>query len=719
MNATTQQQGGYPRAALLSSLGAPVFLIGGWALAQSLQQPDFDPVRESISALAATSTPHRWAMTTALVLTGAMHVVTAWCLPGMRRAGRAVLAAAGVATLAVAALPLPARGEGSPPHTVLAVLAFVLLAAWPWFATDGGARGLLRPAVARPAAVVLLVAVASLALSATLFTSVFGLHERVVAAMLALWPLATAARAWWLAGWPVGSPRSKHILSTAAFTALTLLGGITATNLAPVTAQTAYYQATVSLSPDPRDATTILVPTVFGDITMDFRGAAPGIVAAPQIRQEITEALAQPGMSTQSLQPSGDELAAAVRAAAVQLGVRFLVGAALTAALLLVAHALVRHRRPRRWLVVAASVAALLATVLTAVSIQRTYRVDRQPSFATTGVLTAVQSNLGILGDVEERSAQVAPYLRNLIVLSGALREKYTETALEREVALRMLLVSDIHAANLYPLMRTIVEDERIDVVVDAGDIVNFGSPAELDASDVREGIASLGVPYVYVRGNHDARSELDYAVVDAIASLPNAYVLQPDPERYVELDLGGLRIGGFNDPRWFGDSGTGSAERQQPAREAFIAAFDGRDPVDVLVSHEPWAVRDVPDVGIALHGHMHSQDLEGNRIQAGTFTGGGPFAHFDEQLPGEELTGQPFAFDVLAFDTDCRLSTLTRYRYENLIRGRPAYDDIALVNGSRIDTRPVDEADPRQCRAPTRITQRTVEAVAPGAEQG
>jgi hypothetical protein len=113
----------------------------------------------------------------------------------------------------------------------------------------------------------------------------------------------------------------------------------------------------------------------------------------------------------------------------------------------------------------------------------------------------------------------------------------------------------------------------------------------------------------------------------------------------------------------------------------------------------------------------MHSQALEGNRIQAGTFTGGGPFAHFTEQAPGEELTGQPFAFDVLAFDTDCRLATLTRYQYRNLIRGRPAYDDISLVNGSRVDTRPVDEEDPRECRPPTRITQRTVEAV--DAEEG
>ena len=710
MTDATQSARGYPRAALLSSTAAVLFLIGGWTLAQSVQRPDFDPLRESISALAAIATPNRWVMTTALVLTGLMHVVTAGCLPGMRWQGRAVLAGAGVATVGVAALPLPARGEGSALHTVVAALAFVLLAVWPWFGTHDRAVGLLRPQVARPASIVLLVTVASLAVTLVLPAGVFGLHERLVVGALVLWPAATAAVAWWRAGWPVGAPHSKHILSTVAFTAIALLGGITATNLAPVTAQTQYYQATVSLSPDPREATNILVPTVFGDITLNFRGLAPGIVASPQIRQEITEALARPGMSASSLQPSSEELAEAVRSAAVQIGIRFLAGAVGAMVLMLVAFVLVRHRRPRRWLVASATTAALAATTMAAISMQRTYRVDREPTFATTGVLTAVQSNIGIFGDVEERSAQVAPYLRNLIVLSEALQEKYTETSLEREVALRVLLVSDVHASNLYPLMRSIVEEEEIDLVVDAGDIVNFGSPAELDASDIREGIASLEVPYVFVRGNHDARSELDYGVVDAIASVPNAYVLQPSPNRYTELEIGGLRIAGFNDPRWFGDSGSGSAEKQQPARERFIAAFEGREPVDLVVSHEPWAVLDVPDVGVAVNGHMHSQALEGNRIQAGTFTGGGPFAHFTEQAPGEELTGQPFAFDVLAFDTECRLATLTRYQYQNLIRGRPAYDDITLVNGSRVDTRPVDEESPRECTAATRITQRTVE---------
>ena len=139
--------------------------------------------------------------------------------------------------MGVAALPLPARGEGSALHTIVAALAFVLLAVWPWFGTHDRAVGLLRPQVARPASIVLLVTVASLAVTLVLPPGVFGLHERLVVGALVLWPAATAAVAWWRAGWPVGAPHSKHILSTVAFTAIALLGGITATNLAPVTAQ--------------------------------------------------------------------------------------------------------------------------------------------------------------------------------------------------------------------------------------------------------------------------------------------------------------------------------------------------------------------------------------------------------------------------------------------------------------------------------------------------
>jgi hypothetical protein len=105
----------------------------------------------------------------------------------------------------------------------------------------------------------------------------------------------------------------------------------------------------------------------------------------------------------------------------------------------------------------------------------------------------------------------------------------------------------------------------------------------------------------------------------------------------------------------------------------------------------------------------MHSVDLEGNRVQAGTFTGGGPLSHFLADAAGEELVGQPSAFDVLTFGTDCRLASLTRYRFRDVIEGRPAYDDVSLVNGRRVDRREPDPA--RACLADQPVTTTAVPA--------
>ena len=63
----------------------------------------------------------------------------------------------------------------------------------------------------------------------------------------------------------------------------------------------------------------------------------------------------------------------------------------------------------------------------------------------------------------------------------------------------------------------------------------------------------------------------------------------------------------------------------------------------------------------------------------------------------------------MLTFGTDCRLATLTRYRFRDVIEGRPAYDDVSLVNGRRVDGR---EADPaRTCSADAPFTTAAVPA--------
>ena len=108
----------------------------------------------------------------------------------------------------------------------------------------------------------------------------------------------------------------------------------------------------------------------------------------------------------------------------------------------------------------------------------------------------------------------------------------------------------------------------------------------------------------------------------------------------------------------------------------------------------------------ILAHGHLHSDQLEGNLIGVGTFTGGGPFSHFLQGGDGEELTGQPSAFDIAAFGQDCQLTSLTRYQFRNVIEGRPAYDDVTLINGARIEPplpadrteQGAEKTEPRTC---------------------
>lgn len=480
-----------------------------------------------------------------------------------------------------------------------------------------------------------------------------------------------------------------QILSAAVLVVAASLGGIAATTLFPSTVGTANYQAQLRLSVNSDDISRIHSPTLFGDINLDFAGPlpAPGILASVQVKPAITDLLAQPRVSIKALQPGPQEINNAARAAVVAMGLRFGAGSLAVTLLAVGMYAVLRRRPPPGRRLAAAAGCWLLACALTGVAIWQTYTPDRLGAFTTTGILGAVQRNADILEGVEARAQQTTPYLKNLLALSAALQDRYSPGSLTDEpVAARVLLVSDVHGAQQYPLMKTIVEEEEIDAVLDLGDLLNFGSVAEGEAAGIFDGIASLGVPYLFVSGNHDANRADDRAVLGRLARVPNVVLLQPEDESYTLYSLNGIRIAGFNDPRWFGDDNRNNAAKQLPAVEAFEAAFAEQPVPDLVVSHEPGAVREIERADLVANGHMHSDQLEGNRIGVGTFTGGGPFSHFLEGAEGEELTGQPSAFDIAVFGHDCQLTSLTRYQFRNVIEGRPAFDDVTLLNGSLIE---------------------------------
>ncbi len=166
--------------AVVSAAVAPVALIGGWTWAAARQPPGYDPISQTISALAAKGASDRWIMTTGLALLGVCHLLTSAGLTDAGRFGRALLALGGLATIVVACLPQPANG-----HVQAAGVGFVALTLWPMVSGVPGRA--IRFAVVAVFSAVLIWFATQLGGGAAL-----GLSERILAGAQACWPLVVA-----------------------------------------------------------------------------------------------------------------------------------------------------------------------------------------------------------------------------------------------------------------------------------------------------------------------------------------------------------------------------------------------------------------------------------------------------------------------------------------------------------------------------------------------
>ncbi|WP_170307557.1 metallophosphoesterase family protein [Janibacter terrae] len=479
----------------------------------------------------------------------------------------------------------------------------------------------------------------------------------------------------------------------ALVAAATLTGGLVTAALWPVTVETGYYAADVRLAPGWGDRSRIGTDTVVGSVSARFSGLAPGVDVAPRVKPEITELVRSGDLDASALDVGPDERTRVIREAATGVGLRFAAGAALGLGVVLLGVGLRRRGLPSPRTAVGSLTVAALTCALSGVSAQRTYQADRLLALDSTGLLQLAIANRGLLDDVEQRADQATPYLRNLLALSAAMQDEYAPEEVPGGEALRVLLVSDIHSANQYALMRTIVQEQDVDVVIDSGDLINLGHVEEARLSNLYRSITSLGVPYVFVAGNHDRSSPSDTALLDELAGTQGVQLLEPGDGGYREVDIGGLRIAGFNDPRYYGDADDGTTDAQGAARDRWLEALGEQEPPDITVSHEAPALDDAPG-RLRVHGHGHVPLLDGNRLQVGTFTGGGTLSHFVGG-PDAELVGQPSSFDVLTFDSSCRAQRLVRYQYRSVIEGRPSFDSLSVLNASRIVD---DPAEGRTC---------------------
>jgi predicted phosphodiesterase len=513
--------------------------------------------------------------------------------------------------------------------------------------------------------------------------------------------------------------RLQVALTVLGLAVVGYVGGVATTSLWPITTETNNFSASVRVTPSLFKANMVHAPTVFGDIDLHFAGLlpAPGIEARVQVKEEITDLFTRGRVDVQELTPKEGELRGAMESGLRELALKFVGGVVLTNVGIVGLWLLGRSHKPRRQSLKVIGTATALAVAAPTLAAVTTYRTTNFAAYEATSLLGTVRSNSGMLTDIQGQAQRATPYVQNLLALSDALQSEFVPADTAADPGARFLLVSDIHGMNYYPLIQQIVEDEQITAVIDTGDMLNFGRVEEGQLAGMYSAIEEVGVPYVFVRGNHDAVHPQDESVLRRLDQIPNVILLEPTAGEYVEATVSGVRITGLNDWRYFGEVNDDFAAQQQAAAERYAAATEGWPLPDILISHQPYALAPLETGGLKINGHMHAPLLDGNRIQVGTFTGGGLVNHFqvpstegeDEETAGE-LVGQPYAFDILAMATDCSVQSLTRYTYRNLVSGRPQYDNVTVINGTQL----ADPVEDRTCGGDLGVSTQPIVPVEP-----
>ncbi|MFE7778251.1 metallophosphoesterase [Streptomyces sp. NPDC057445] len=307
------------------------------------------------------------------------------------------------------------------------------------------------------------------------------------------------------------------------------------------------------------------------------------------------------------------------------------------------------YRRPRRAL--AAGGLALALLTASGISAYATWNPKSvlEPKFS--GLLSSAPS---VVGNARSIVTEFDVYQKELARLVTNVTKLYDATSTlpvyqPDPGTIRVLHVSDVHLnPAAWHIIGSLVEQYRIDLIVDSGDTMDHGTPAENTFLDP---IPDLGAPYVWVRGNHDSLATQNY-----LKRLKNVHVL--DEGRAVTV--GGLRVAGTGDPQFTPDRSVRApgdpAERMAGIRLASALRDQQRagTPVDIAIAHNPVAARETDgEVPLVLAGHVHHRATEllplGTRLKIEGSTGGGGLRAVQNDKP------EKVRASVLYLDRDTR----------------------------------------------------------------
>ncbi|MEV7361426.1 metallophosphoesterase [Streptomyces sp. NPDC003328] len=305
------------------------------------------------------------------------------------------------------------------------------------------------------------------------------------------------------------------------------------------------------------------------------------------------------------------------------------------------------YRRPRRALAAGGLALTLLAASGATAWATWNPKSVLEPRFS--GLLSSAPS---VVGNARSIVTEFNVYQEELARLVTNVTKLYDVTSTlpaydPDPTTIRVLHVSDIHLNPAsWKIIASLVEQYKINVIVDSGDTMDHGTTAENGFLDP---ISDLGAPYVWVRGNHDSRATQRY-----LEGMKNVHVLDDGKA----VSVAGLRFAGIGDPQFTPDRSVepGGERTEELAGARLAAALTDQKaagtPVDIAIAHEPTAARGTDGaVPLVLAGHLHHEGTEimkyGTRLRIEGSTGGSGLRAVEHKYPA------PIEASVLYLDRD------------------------------------------------------------------
>lgn len=117
------------RLAFYAAIIGPIQSVLGWTIAGSMWA-GYDPIRQTISDLAANESPVNWIMSSFFVLGGVLTLIASVYARTLAMPGRVALFLSAICTFGLTIFPTPLIGY-SLMHRIFAISSFVLSAGWP------------------------------------------------------------------------------------------------------------------------------------------------------------------------------------------------------------------------------------------------------------------------------------------------------------------------------------------------------------------------------------------------------------------------------------------------------------------------------------------------------------------------------------------------------------------------------------------------------------